>query len=172
MSEATKKTHADFALPPSVVSKVDVSRLVSELEKIDNDLTTTSIRAGIGVNDQVTPTLSPKLKDFLVLNKLMLKTAKERSELLAEMRALKDTIPVINMTFAVEADSESLGQLAQWLRTSIHPQAVIAVGLQPGLIAGVYLRTPNHVHDLSMRAALKSGRELLAREIGALNAGR
>lgn len=172
MSEATKKTHADFALPPSVVSKVDVSRLVSELEKIDNDLTTTSIRAGIGVNDQVTPTLSPKLKDFLVLNKLMLKTAKERSELLAEMRALKDTIPVIHMTFAVEADSESLGQLAQWLRTSIHPQAVIAVGLQPGLIAGVYLRTPNHVHDLSMRAALKGGRELLAREIGALHAGR
>ena len=172
MSEATKKTHADFALPPSVVSKVDVSRLVSELEKIDNDLTTTSIRAGIGVNDQVTPTLSPKLKDFLILNKLTLKTAKERSELLAEVRALKDTIPVINMTFAVEADSESLGQLAQWLRTSIHPQAVIAVGLQPGLIAGVYLRTPNHVHDLSMRAALKSGRELLAREIGALNAGR
>jgi hypothetical protein len=55
--------------------------------------------------------------------------------------------------------------LAQWLRTSIHPQAVIAVGLQPALVAGVYLRTPNHVKDLSLRAKLESSRGLLLKEV-------
>jgi F0F1-type ATP synthase delta subunit len=72
------------------------------------------------------------------------------------------------MTFAVTADPESLQQLALWLRTTINPQAVIAVGLQPSLVAGVYLRTPNHVHDLSLRAMLKNGRGLLVEELGAL----
>jgi F0F1-type ATP synthase delta subunit len=72
------------------------------------------------------------------------------------------------MTFAVEADRESLMQLAQWVRETVHPQAVIAVGLQPGLIAGVYLRTPNHVHDLSLRAALDGGHEILVNDLEAL----
>jgi F0F1-type ATP synthase delta subunit len=72
------------------------------------------------------------------------------------------------MTFAVTADPESLQQLAQWARTTIDPHAVIAVGLQPGLVAGVYLRTPNHVHDFSLRAMLKSSRGKLVEELGAL----
>ena len=73
-------------------------------------------------------------------------------------------------TFASEADRESLGQLALWLRTSVHPQAVIDVGLQPGLVAGVYLRTANRVFDLSLKGALKQGRGILASDLEALRA--
>jgi len=76
------------------------------------------------------------------------------------------------MTFAVEADAQSLQQIVQWLRSSVHPQAVLAVGIQPGLVAGVYMRTPNKVHDLSMRAALKKGRSIIAKELEALSGAR
>lgn len=172
MSEGVVATYAELALPPSVVSRIDVSRLLDELEHIDNALTTITVRAGVGVQTKTMPTLSEQLNDFLVKNKLTLKTAQERTHIIKLVRALKDNVPVIHMTFAVSADPESLGELAQWLRTSIHPQAVISVGLQPALVAGVYLRTPNHVHDLSLRAALKGGHDLLVSELGALRGQR
>lgn len=72
------------------------------------------------------------------------------------------------MTFAVTADPESLERLARWFRESIHPQVVIATHLQPSLIAGVYLRTPNHVHDFSLRGALAGKHGLLVNELEAL----
>lgn len=172
MNEATVKTYTDFALPASVVSRIDISRLVSEVEKVDNELTTAAVRAKAGAAEQARPTLSEQLTEFLMQNKLTLVSGHDRAELIKQLRLLKDRAPVIHMTFAVEADRDSLGQLVAWLRESVHPQAVIAVGLQPGLVAGVYLRTPNHVHDLSLRAALRGGRDALANELGALRGTR
>lgn len=172
MNEVAELSYANFALPPSVVSKIDVSHLVSELEQIDNDLTAIAVRAGVGVQAQTNPSLSEQLTDFLLLNKLTLKTDKERRDLIKQMHLLKDKVPTIHMTFAVKTDPESLGKLAQWLRTSVHPQAVISVGLQPALVAGVYLRTTNHVYDLSLRAALQGGRDILLKELGALRGSR
>ena len=75
------------------------------------------------------------------------------------------------MTFAVPADRESLRYIVQWVRTSVHPQALLQIGLQPALVAGVYLRTPNRVHDFSLRAALNGQHDALVKELGALRAG-
>lgn len=168
MTQIKISSYSDFVLPSNVATRADITRLVTELERVDNELTSISVRAGVGMTDQKVPVLSRKLTDFLVANKLTLNTGLERSTIIKQMHHLKDNVPVVHMTFAVEADAESLAELTQWLRTSIHPQAVIDVGLQPGLVAGVYLRTPNHIHDLSLRTALRRGRDLLAREIGAL----
>lgn len=172
MNEPQAKTAADFVLPPNVVSKVDLSRLVNEVEKIDNELTTAAVRAGVNAPQQAAPTVSEGLLSFLQQNQLNLNDSKQRSVLVKLLHKLKDTAPIIHMTFAVEADRESLMLLTQWLRTSVHPQAVIDVGLQPGLIAGVYLRTPNHIHDLSWRAALDGGRQILVGDLEALRAGK
>jgi hypothetical protein len=168
MTEVLAKTFADFVLPASVVTKIDVSRLVTELERVDNDLTTAAVRAEKGGPAVAAPVLSQQMTDFLTQNQLNIENSKDRMDLIKQLRLLKDAVPIIHMTFAVTADPESLQQLALWLRTTINPQAVIAVGLQPSLVAGVYLRTPNHVHDLSLRAMLKNGRGLLVEELGAL----
>ena len=160
--------YADFVLPPSVVTKVDLTHLVSEVERVDNDLTTAAVRTKAGAGQAPQTALSPQLTEFMNQNKLRPSTSNERTELIKQMRLMKDNVPVVHMTFAVEADRQSLQQLAAWLRTSVHPQAVIAVGLQPGLIAGVYLRTPNQVKDLSLRAMLKNGRSLLVKELEGL----
>lgn len=172
MNEPQVKTHTDFVLPPNVVTKGDVSRLANELEKVDNELTAESVRAKVGVAEQAQPTVSQQLADFLNQNGLKLDNGRARSELIKQLRLLKDDAPVIHMTFAVTADRESLQQLAQWLRTSVHPQAIIAVGVQPALVAGVYLRTPNRVHDLSLRSLLASQHDFLVKELETLRAGR
>lgn len=171
MSELQAPIYTKFQLPPTVVSKIDLSRLVSELERVDNDLTTMAVRTKAGAGSQTVPTMSARLAGFLRQNGIVLDNPKIRSELVKQLKLLKDNVPVIHMTFAVEADPESLQQLVSWLRSSVHPQAVIEVGLQPGLIAGVYLRTPNHVHDLSLKRALDGGHELLVKELEALRAG-
>jgi len=172
MSEVAAMTPADFVLPTSVVTKLDVSRLVSELEQLDNELTAASVRASTGTTENVNPVMSTQLADFLEQNKLALTESHERTEIIKQARLLKYKVPVIQMTFAVTADAESLQQITQWLRTSVHPQAVIAVGLQPSLVAGVYVRTPNHVHDLSLRAAFDGSRDVLVKELESLRGSR
>jgi hypothetical protein len=167
MSELAVKTHENFVLPASLVSRVDVARLVDEVERVDAEMTSSAIRAGEGTAP-VIPVLSQRLTDFLAQNELKLDDSKARMTLIQELRQLKDKVPVLHMTFAVTADPESLQQLARWARTTIDPHAVIAVGLQPGLVAGVYLRTPNHVHDFSLRGLLAGQRGLLVKELGAL----
>ncbi|MFZ2544435.1 MAG: hypothetical protein WAW80_00430 [Candidatus Saccharimonadales bacterium] len=169
MIETTvQKTYTDFILPPTIVSKIDIARMMSEAEQVDSDMTASDVRAKTGVTTPIAPILSELFEQFLAQNELKFVTSLERTELIEQLRLLKDNVPIIHMTFAVEADRESLSQLVAWLRESIHSQAVIAVGLQPALVAGVYLRTPNHVHDLSMRAALNSSHDLLVKELETL----
>lgn len=158
-----------LTLPPSVVSKTDISRLVREIEQVDNELTTAAVRTKTGVQSQYSPVISQQLTDFLQINNLTLGTdSVARTDLVKRVRDLKDQAPVMHMTFAVTADSASLQVLVEWLRTSIHPQTLVSVGLQPGLVAGAYIRTPNHVYDMSLRSKLKGRHEALVAELEAL----
>jgi F0F1-type ATP synthase delta subunit len=157
-----------FTLPPNIVSKADVARLVIEVEAVDNAQTTEAVREKVGAAGHAETVLSEQLTDFLAQNQLAIGTGPERSELIKQLHLLKESAPVIHMTFAVPADRDSLHQLVGWLRSSVHPQAVISVGLQPALVAGVSIRTTNRVHDLSMRSVLRKNHGLLVKELGAL----
>jgi hypothetical protein len=168
MSEIVAKTYETYVLPSSVVTKIDISRLVSEAEWVDNEMTAAAVRNKATTAEQTQPVISGQLTEFLSQNQLSIHTNSERSSLLKQLRLLKEKAPVLHMTFAVTADMESLQQLASWVRSSIHPQAVIAVGLQPALVAGVYLRTPNRVLDLSVRGALEGRHGLLVQELESL----
>lgn len=167
MTEQATRTYADFVLPPSLVTRVDISRLVHEAERVDNEMTAASVRAKTGAPQVSIPAMSEQLQEFLAQNQLSLDNTIERTEIIKQLRLLKDKVPIVHMTFAVTADRESLEYLAAWLRGSVHRQAVISVGLQPALVAGVYLRTPNRVMDLSMRALLKGSHDKLSAQLGA-----
>jgi len=164
--------HEHFILPPTIVSKVDVSRLVHEVELIDSELTAAALRTKSHTTPHTHPTLSDQLNDFLQQNKLSLGTSRERTSLIKELRILKDKAPVVHMTFATTADRESLEYLVGWLRSTIHKQSIVTFGVQPSLIGGVYVRTPNHVHDFSLRSKLKGQHELLLKELRALTKGK
>lgn len=172
MTDTAVPNHDQFVLPPSVVTRVDISRLVREMEQLENDLTTIAVRSKSGVTNNTQPILSDQMSDFLGANHLQIGPSQQRAQLIKQLRLLKDNVPNIHMTFASTADNDSLQQIVAWLRQKIHPQATILVGLQPSLIGGAYIRTPNHVHDLSLRAQLAKSRHLLVEAVEAVNAGK
>ncbi len=172
MTGPSATSYTDFVLPPSVVSRVDIARLVAEVERADGELTAESVRASTGMAKSASVAFSTQLVEFLEQNNLSLDDSHDRSLLIKQLRLLKDKAPIVHMTFAAIADQESLQKLTQWMRASVHPQAVLAVGLQPALVAGVYVRTPNQVHDFSLRAKLKDQRALLVKELETLSGGR
>lgn len=159
---------SELALPPSVVTKLDLARLINEAERVDNDMVTNDVRSRVGGDQSSELVLSDQFSQFLEQNQLSLDESQARSSLIRRLRQLKNQAPVIHMTFAVMADRDSLVQLTQWLRQSVHAHAVVEVGLQPGLVAGVYLRTSNQVHDFSLRAALDGQHEALVKQLGEL----
>lgn len=167
MTKTASFEHETFILPPTIVSKVDVSRLVHEVEQVDNELSAAALRGG-SHSAHARPALSDQLNDFLQQNGASIGTSRERTSLIKELRLLKDKAPTIHMTFATTADRESLEYLVGWLRSSIHKQSIVSVGVQPSLIGGVYIRTPNHVHDFSLRNKLKGQHELLLKELRSL----
>lgn len=165
MSDGGNQTVTDFVLPQSVVSKADLSRLVIELERVDNELTTNDVQEHAGVHEHSAPVMSEQLTSFITDNSLSLDDSTARSDLIKRMRKFKDIAPVVHMTFAVTADRESLQQLVAWFREAVHPQVILAVGMQPGLVAGAYVRTPNRVHDMSLRAVLGKNHGVLVEEL-------
>jgi len=168
MSEIQEKTYSDFVLPANIVSKVDLARMISDLERVDNELTEIEVRKKAGAKTDPNLTMSDQLAEFLDQNKLDIHDDHERSRLIKQLHVLKEHVPVIHVTFSAPADPESLQEIAHWMRQSVHPQVVISAGLQPSLIAGVYLRTPNKVHDLSLRTKLRQSSGLLVKELEAL----
>lgn len=159
---------ADYKLPPTLVSRVDLARLIREVETIDGDLEAQKVRSQ-GKAEYHLPPTSRGLRDFLELNKLDLADDKMRVALKEWLHVLKDKAPIIHMTFAVDVDTEVLQKLTAWVRDNAHPQGLITVGLQPSLVGGVYIRTPNHVHDFSMRSLLQNKRDVLVKALEETN---
>lgn len=81
-------SYIDFTLPPSVVSRIDVSHLVRDAERADNALTTATVRSKANVTDSVQVTLSDQLTEFLSLNQLSLDDGRTRSEIIKQRRHL------------------------------------------------------------------------------------
>jgi hypothetical protein len=112
--------------------------------------------------------MSRSLSDFLELNKLDITNPQTRMALKHQLGVMKDKSPTIRMVFAVEPEPEFLQQLVAWIRQEIHPGALLTIGLQPGIIGGVYMRTPNHIHDFTVRTLLAGKRDLIRTELEAV----
>ncbi len=166
MSEAAA---SQYVLPSALITRADLARLVREVESLDNELEAQKARNhATGQTGYHMPNLSQGLTDFAELNKLDLTDDHGRMTLKEQMKVMKDKAPVMHMTFAVEADPESLKFLVEYIRKELHPQALLSVGLQPALVGGVYLRTPNHIHDFSMRAKLAESRVVIEQDMDEL----
>ena len=160
--------HSDLIFPASVVGKLEVSRLIQEVEQIDNDLITFSVHERVGAQNHWQLVLSPQLEDLLSLNSVDINDSHQRRQLIVFLRILKDKAPVVHLTFATAVDRESLQKIADWLRSQVHPQVILSIGLQPNLVGGVYIRTENQVHDFSLRSKLDGQSHLIAKQVEAL----
>ena len=162
-------SRSDLVLPSSLATRSDLQRVIAEIERIDNSLNSAQIHEQIGHPADDSLTTSRQLADFLQINDIDIKNGEDRSRLLHDARHLKITAPVIHVTFATSADNDELTKIVDWVRQSVHPMAVLAVGLQPSLIGGVYIRTTNKVFDFSARSQLANGRHIIKRELEALS---
>jgi hypothetical protein len=161
--DVKSKDALELQLPISVTGRMQLSRLVRELEDIENDIESQKARdrkAQLRI-----PAMSQGLADCVELNKVDILEGTARMGLKRQLAYAKDKAPNIHFTFAVEADPRSLQQLAAYVRKEIHPQALISVGLQPALVGGAYVRTPNHIHDFSLRALLKGKRDVITQAL-------
>lgn len=158
-----------FVLPSSLITRNDLRRLIVELEAVDNELTTKAIHEQTGHGHDEPVVFSKMFEHVIEANEIDMGDPAVRAGMLQELRRLKDQAPVVHMTFATTVKNEVLVKLISWLREKIDPQALIDVGLQPGLIGGVHVRTTNKVFDLSMRSQLADGRKIILKELEAIN---
>jgi F0F1-type ATP synthase delta subunit len=154
----------EFILPSALIGRADLARLIREVEAIDSVLATQKVKAQGEVSYHM-PTMSQSLSDFLAINKVDLANDRARMVLKEQLEELKDKAPIVHMTFATSADPETLQELVDWVRKQLHPRALISVGLQPALVGGVYMRTPNHVYDFSLRALMSDKRDVISRQL-------
>jgi len=159
-----------YVLPAVLITRADLARLMREIEALDNELEAQKVRnhASGKASGYHLPTMSRSLNDFLEQNHIDIADDKIRVALRETLKDTKEHAPIMHMTFAVEADPEFLQRLVGWLRQEIHPQALLSVGLQPALVGGVYVRTPNHVHDFSIRSLLEDKRDIIRHELEGL----
>ena len=175
------KGKLELKLPSALTGRAHLARLIRELEVVENDFErqkvvhrTKAAKEGKHVSGKdaeaasTIPNMSQALSDCIELNKVDITKGQERMRFKAALGQMKDKAPIMHFTFATEPDGESLQRLADWIRKEIHPQALISVGVQPAIVGGVYLRTPNHVRDMSLRALLQNKREFIANELETL----
>lgn len=170
MSERNKKDYEELVLPSSIVTKKDLAHLITEAEAIDSTLTSNHVRDKAGIDGGLHYETTDQMKEFLTVNKInMGDSSGRRTETIKMLRSLKNEAPIIHLTFASNADYESLSQIVKWLRENVEKQAIVTVGLQPNLVGGVHIRTTNHVHDLSLRKQLEKHRDVLIKEVEAVS---
>jgi F0F1-type ATP synthase delta subunit len=138
-------------LPLSVVSQIDLARLLRELNSLDDFFSG--------------PKLSRQLDQLARDNNANLLDDKARTKLTRDLKDIYEQAPKLHISFAAEPSARSFEPVLTWLRTNIHPQAMVQIGLQPAIAAGCVLRTPNRVFDMSLRSGLKKQEPYLARLI-------
>ena len=154
----TQQHTSTVQLPNSVVSPMEVARLLREIEQIDDFFNQEALR------QSGTPTNMPansRLMESLVQNNQMnLLDATHRQALIQFLRETDAHAPVVHMSFSVDPPGKLTQQLAMWLRKNIDEHMLITIGLQPNIGAGCVLRTTNKIFDLSLREFFTEKRQI------------
>jgi hypothetical protein len=156
-----KSTNDIMKLPLSVVTKVDVGRLLREVESLDNFLQQGAIR------QPGTPVKLPKTSrlfdETVEANHLNVLHEDERKRLFEFLKQVKTNAPVLHMSFSADPSPLFAQKLITWLRAEIHPVVLLQVGLQPNMGAGCVVRTTNKYFDFSLRSRFAEKGDVLTK---------
>lgn len=156
---------SQISLSSSLVGHIDVARLLREMDALENYLEAVKIRAADSGSQLKMPKTSRLLDDMLQQNDLDPLNESDRLRLKDFLLAVKTEAPRLHMSFSGDPPAAFVHKLVSWLRQEIHPSVLLQVGLQPGLGAGVILRTTNKQFDLSLRQRFIKKREVLLAKI-------
>lgn len=153
-------------LPPSVVSRADVSRCLREVTVLNDFFHQAAIR---GSQAQNVPTLSKTLEGLAAANGLNLIHAEDRAKLKDFLTKVKNKAPVVHLSFPSEASDAFIAKLLEWFRREVDPFVVLHIGLQPELAAGCIVRTTNKLFDFSFRQRFANSKAKLIIALEAMN---
>ncbi len=156
---APSQSLAQISLPALVVSRVDVGRLLRELEAIDEQLLQLGLRHS-GAATQL-PKTSRLLEETAELNKCNLLQADDRHQLRQLLETVRQRAPLLHVSFSADPSPVFLGKLVSWLRQEINPHVLLTIGLQPNIGAGCVVRSTNKYFDFSLRQNFAQKHDLL-----------
>lgn len=161
-SKTTLIPEGFVGLPVLVASPSDVGRLMRELEQVDNALHQAKLRGHASASDAK---VSKLLDATFQLNKLSVENAKDRQHLASFLAHIKQSAPVLHMSFSADPDMPFMEKLIAYLRKEIHPIVLVTVGLQPNIGAGCIVRSTNKYFDLSLRKDFERHKDVLLAKI-------
>lgn len=158
-------------LPSLIVSPSDLKRARRELEAVDDYMHQAGLRGSAlkdGDGNQLKVPQTSRIVEALVTETgLNLLRAGDRQKLLHFVTELTKHAPVLHISFASEPSAMFLGKLLNWLRSNIHPQVLVSIGLQPSIAAGCIIRTANKQIDMSLAQAFEDARGQLVESLRA-----
>jgi hypothetical protein len=157
------KTDAFLTLPVLVVSKVDVGRLLREVEALDNFMQQAAVRQP-GTPVQL-PKTSRLTEEIIAANKLNVLLEEDRNRLLHFLMEVYSRAPMIHISFSADPSAVFVQKLTAWLRQQVHPLVLLQIGLQPNMGAGCVVRTTNKYFDFSLRNRFSERREMLMQRL-------
>jgi hypothetical protein len=111
------------------------------------------------------PKIGPKLEQLAQANNFNLLEKANRLELGSLLDDIKTKAPVARMSFASEPSPDFLATIVTWFRDNINPHTLMQVGLQPSIVIGCILKTPNKTFDFSLRQRFREQRALLSEKL-------
>ena len=147
-----------MALPTLVFGVVEVRRLQRELESLDDFLRGMAVRRETKFE---MPRVSRMLDALAHENNHDLLKGTDRTALILFLKQVAERAPAIHMSFAADPSAAFTAKIVGWLRTNVHPLALLELGLQPSIAAGCVVRTTNRVFDLSLRSRFTEQHDLL-----------
>src|SRR5690606_23010547 len=104
--------------------------------------------------------LSEGLLRLTQVNSVNINDTSQRSALLAALKQLKESAPAVHISFASEPGLATIKAIATWFRQEASALTVLQIGVQPSIVAGCVVRTPNKVFNLTLSKQLESTRAI------------
>ncbi len=165
MHEQTQ-TRPNLQLPLSIVGRMDVARLLRELDALNNFLEAAVLREPD--KKPKLPKTSRLLDEMLQQNKLDGLLKSDRREMCDFLEKVRTNAPVIHISFSSDPSPLFLQKLIAWLRDNISHLVLLQVGLQPTIGAGCIVRTTNKQFDFSLRQRFSEGKNILIDKLATL----
>jgi hypothetical protein len=164
------QSKGQIVLPERLVSSVDLSRTIRELEALDESLRQAELRKP-GEPTKLSRS-SVTLEEMAKLNNIALTDGVQRQQMLAVLKAFYQNAPRIHMSFAAEPSANFVRKILVWMRSNLSPIIVLEIGLQPTLAAGCMIRTTNKMFDMSLRHRFADNRYILVEKITEIGAAK
>lgn len=142
---------AQLKLPTLVFGMVEIRRLQRELEALEEYMHQENIRQVKTKTAAPLPRVSRLLDALASENNCNLLKQQERNLLQQFLQQLMASAPTIHISFASDPSAAFTAKIVAWLRTHVHNNILLQIGLQPSIAAGCVVRTQNQVFDLSLR---------------------